>query len=126
MNINEKLCHCFSYFPGIFISGVIAYSFCEGFDFVIAESKIDIKEFIWNSYYGEIDKKDPQSLALFEKKIKSLCREIKDKTLAKYFLDSFMRKIEDLTPHSNFIGSSNMSLVCDTFAIIQVCSGMHS
>ena len=68
----------------------------------LTQNKIEIKEFIWNSYYGEIDKKDPQSLALFEKKIKSLCREVRDKTLAKYFLDSFMRKIDDLTPHSNF------------------------
>jgi len=67
-----------------------------------ANSKIDIKEFIWNSYYNEINKKDPQSLALFEKKIKSLCREVRDKTLAKYFLDSFMSKIEDLTPHFSF------------------------
>jgi DNA primase len=68
----------------------------------LAQSKIDIKEFIWNSYYGEINNKDPQSLALFEKKIKSLCREVKDKTLAKYFFDSFMRRIDELTPHSNF------------------------
>ena len=68
----------------------------------LVKNKIDIKEFIWNSYYNEIDKRDPQSLALFEKKIKSLCREIKDKTLAKYFLDSFMQKINELTPHSNF------------------------
>ena len=42
----------------------------------LVKNKIDIKEFIWNSYYNEIDKRDPQSLALFEKKIKSLCREI--------------------------------------------------
>ena len=68
----------------------------------LAKNKIDIKEFIWNSYYNEIDKSDPQSLALFEKKIKSLCREIKDKTLSKYYLDNFMRKIDELTPHSNF------------------------
>jgi DNA primase len=68
----------------------------------LVQNKIDIKEFIWNSYYGEIDKKDPQSLALFEKKIKSLCWEVKDKTLAKYFLDSFMEKINELTPHYNY------------------------
>ena len=68
----------------------------------LAQSKIDIKDFIWNSYYDAIDKKDPQSLALFEKKVKSLCREVKDKTLAKYFLDNFMGKISELTPYSNF------------------------
>ena len=68
----------------------------------LAENKIDIKDFIWNSYYNEIDINHPQSLALFEKKIKSLCREVRDKTLAKYFLDNFIRKINELTPHSNF------------------------
>ena len=35
----------------------------------LSQSKIDIKEFIWNSYYDEIDKSNPQSLALFEKKL---------------------------------------------------------
>ena len=68
----------------------------------LAKSKIDIKDFIWNSYYQEIDKSDPRSLALFEKKIKSLCKEVKDKTLGKYFLDSFIKKINELTPHTNF------------------------
>ena len=68
----------------------------------LAENKIDIKEFIWNSYYNEVDKKNPQSLTLFEKKIKSLCWEVKDKTLGKYFLDSFMKKINELTPYSNY------------------------
>ena len=40
-----------------------------------------------------------------KKKIKSLCKELKDKTLAKYFLDSFTRKINELTP--NLIFRSN-------------------
>jgi len=67
-----------------------------------AQSKISIKDFIWNSYYEEISKDDPQSLALFERKIKSLCMTVKDKTLAKYFLDHFMAKINELTPYFNF------------------------
>ena len=67
-----------------------------------AQSKISIKDFIWNSYYEEVNKNDPQSLALFERKIKSLCMTAKDKTLAKYFLDHFMVKINDLTPYFNF------------------------
>ena len=66
------------------------------------QSKISIKDFIWNSYYEEVNKNDPQSLALFERKIKSLCMTVKDKTLAKYFLDHFMVKINDLTPYFNF------------------------
>jgi len=66
------------------------------------ESKIEIQNFIWNAYFQEVDKNNPQSLALFEKKVKSLCSDIKDRTLAKYFLDNFMRKINDLTPNINY------------------------
>ena len=66
-----------------------------------AESKTDIQNFIWDSYYRDLNKNDPHSLALFEKKIKSLCSEIKDKTLAKYFLDNFIKKINELTPNIN-------------------------
>ena len=66
------------------------------------QNKINIKDFIWDSYYKEVDRNNPRSLALFERKIKSLCREVKDKTLGKYFLDSFIRKINELTPYANF------------------------
>ena len=67
-----------------------------------SESKIDIQTFIWNSYYEQVNINNPQSLTVFEKKIKSLCGEIKDKVLAKYFLDNFVRKINELTPNINF------------------------
>ena len=68
----------------------------------LKENKMEIKDFIWSSYYEEVDKSDPQSLALFEKKIKSLCNEINDKTLAKYYLESFTQKISELTPNLNY------------------------
>jgi len=68
----------------------------------LAEGKVEIQNFIWDSYYQDIDKNNPRSLTLFEKKIKALCNEVKDKTLAKYFLDSFTQKINELTPHLNF------------------------
>ena len=67
-----------------------------------AEKKIDIQSFIWNSYYEQVNINNPQSLTIFEKKIKSLCGEIKDKILAKYFLDNFVKKINELTPNINF------------------------
>ena len=38
---------------------------------------------------------------MFEKKIRSLCHEVQDKTLGKYFLDNFTQKIEELTPNLN-------------------------
>ena len=62
---------------------------------------MEIQNFIWDSYYQDVDKSDPRSLTLFEKKIKTLCNEVKDKTLAKYFLDNFIQRINELTPHLN-------------------------
>ena len=63
---------------------------------------MNIQNFIWDSYYKLVDKNNPHSLSLFEKKIKSLCSSVKDKTLAKYFLDSYTQKINELTPNLNF------------------------
>ena len=37
-----------------------------------------------------------------KKKIKALCNDVKDRTLAKYFLDNFVRRINELTPNINF------------------------
>ena len=68
----------------------------------LAESKIEIQNFVWDSYYQDVDKSNPHSLTLFEKKIKALCNEVKDKTLAKYFLENFMSRINELTPIINF------------------------
>ena len=68
----------------------------------LSEKKIEIHNFIWNSYYKNVDRNNPHSLSTFEKKIKSLCYEIKDKTLGKYFLNNFMQRINELTPNINF------------------------
>ena len=48
-----------------------------------------------------MDIKNPHSLSLFEKKIKGFCKEVKDKTLSKYFLENFIEKINELTPNLN-------------------------
>ena len=55
-----------------------------------SESKIEIQDFIWESYYQDLNKSDPHSLTLFERKIRSICSEVNDKTLGKYFLDNFL------------------------------------
>ena len=68
----------------------------------LTENKVEIPNFIWETYFQDVDENDPRSLALFERKIKELCNNIKDKTLAKYFLDNFTRKINELTPSLNF------------------------
>ena len=67
-----------------------------------SKSKLEIQDFIWNAYYKEVDKNNPRSLTLFEKKIKSLCNEVKDKTLSKYFFENFMTRINEFTPITNF------------------------
>ncbi len=72
----------------------------------LIDSKIEIQEFIWNSYFQDVNENDPHSLTLFERKIKSLCHDMKDKTLAKYFLDNFNKKINKLTPNMNYSRSN--------------------
>jgi len=68
----------------------------------LAKDKIEIQNFIWNCYYQDINKNNHHSLALIEKKINEICNEVKDRTLAKYFLDNFTRRINELTPNINF------------------------
>ena len=68
----------------------------------LAENKVEIQNFIWDSYYQDVDQNNPRSLTAFEKKIKSLCYDIKDKTLAKYFIDNFNGRINQLTPNTNY------------------------
>jgi len=45
------------------------------------ENKVEIQNFIWDSYFQDVDRNNPHSLSLFEKKIKLLCNDVKDKTL---------------------------------------------
>ena len=68
----------------------------------LSENKTEIQNFIWNSYYKNVDQSNPHSLSTFEKKMKSLCYEVKDKTLGKYFLNNFIQRINELTPNINF------------------------
>tara|TARA_Y100000590_G_scaffold336653_1_gene383361 strand:- start:1447 stop:3234 length:1788 start_codon:yes stop_codon:yes gene_type:complete len=67
-----------------------------------SENKMEIQNFIWDAYYQEVDRNNPHTLSLFEKKIKSLCSEVKDKTLAKYLLDNYTQSINELTPNLNY------------------------
>ncbi len=66
-----------------------------------SQSKVEIQDFIWDAYYQDVDRNDPHSLTIFERKIKSICASLKDRTLAKYFLDNFITKINSLTPNIN-------------------------
>ena len=64
------------------------------------EKKISIHNFIFN-HYKDQTKNDPSSLAIFEKKIRSIAYSIKDEFIKKYVLEFFLDKISLLTPNSN-------------------------
>ena len=75
----------------------------NGKDFFIEftkEKKISIHNFIFNHYKNET-KNDPSSLAIFEKKIRSIAYSIKDDLIKKYVLEFFLEKISLLTPNAN-------------------------
>ena len=75
----------------------------NGKDFFIEftkEKKISIHNFIFGHYKNEA-KNDPSSLAIFEKKIRSIAYSIKDEFIKKYVLEFFLDKISLLTPNAN-------------------------
>ncbi|MDC0200281.1 DNA primase [Candidatus Pelagibacter sp.] len=64
------------------------------------EKKIPIHNFIFNHYKNETTS-DPSSLAIFEKKIRTIAGTIKDDYIKKYVLEFFLEKISLLTPNTN-------------------------
>jgi len=71
------------------------------------QKKISIHNFIFN-HYKDRTKNDPSSLAIFEKKIRSIAYSIKDEFIKKYVLENFLEKINSLTP--NFSQSKNKTI----------------
>ena len=64
------------------------------------QSKISIHQFIFNHYKKQTEN-NPSSMAVFEKKLRSIANTIKDNFIKKYVLEYFLEKISSLTPHSN-------------------------
>ncbi|MDC3257327.1 DNA primase [Candidatus Pelagibacter sp.] len=64
------------------------------------QSKISIHQFIF-SHYKKKTENNPSSMAIFEKKLRSIANTIKDDYIKKYVLEYFLEKIDELTPHSN-------------------------
>jgi len=64
------------------------------------QSKISIHQFIFNHYKKQTDN-NPSSMAIFEKKLRTIANTIKDDFIKKYVLEYFLEKISSLTPHSN-------------------------
>ncbi len=64
------------------------------------QNKISIHQFIF-SHYKRQTNNNPSSMAIFDKKLKSLANTIKDTYIRKYVLEYFLEKISELTPHTS-------------------------
>ncbi len=64
------------------------------------QNKLPIHQFIF-SHYKKQTKNNPSSMAIFEKKLRSIANTIEDNFIKKYVLEFFLEKIAELTPHSN-------------------------
>jgi len=64
------------------------------------ESKISIHQFIF-SHYKRQTQNNPSSMAIFDKKLRSIANTIKDEYIQKYVLEYFLDKISELAPHIN-------------------------
>ena len=64
------------------------------------QNKLSIHQFIF-SHYKKQTENNPSSMAIFEKKLRSITNTIKDNFIKKYVLEFFLEKIAELTPHSN-------------------------
>ncbi len=64
------------------------------------QNKLSIHQFIF-SHYKKQTENNPSSMAIFEKKLRSIANTIKDDFIKKYVLEFFLEKIAELTPHSN-------------------------
>ena len=62
------------------------------------QSKISIHQFIF-SHYKKQTENNPSSMAIFDKKLRSIANTIKDNYIKKYVLEYFLEKISELTPH---------------------------
>jgi DNA primase len=64
------------------------------------QSKLSIHQFIFTHYKKQTEN-NPSSMAIFEKKLRTIANTIKDDFIKKYVLEYFLEKIAELTPHSN-------------------------
>ena len=62
---------------------------------------IEIHEFLFEHFKKETDN-SPSSFAIFEKKLRLICKTVKDEYIKKYILEYFLEKISKLTPFSNY------------------------
>ena len=66
----------------------------------VKESKLSIHQFIF-AHYKKQTQNNPSSMAIFDKKLRSIAKTIKDEYIKKYVLEYFLEKISELAPHTN-------------------------
>ena len=64
------------------------------------QSKISIHQFIF-SHYKKLTENNPSSMAVFDKKLRTIAKTIKDSFIRKYVLEYFLEKISELTPFTS-------------------------
>ena len=64
------------------------------------KSKISIHQFIF-AHYKKQTQNNPSSMAIFDKKLRSIANTIKDEYIKRYVLEYFLEKISELAPHTN-------------------------
>ena len=64
------------------------------------QNKILIHQFIF-SHYKKQTENNPSSMAIFDKKLRSIANTIRDEYIKKYVLEYFLEKISDLAPHTS-------------------------
>ncbi len=64
------------------------------------DNSIAIHKFIFEHYKTQTEN-NPSSMAIFEKKLRSIANNIKDEFIKKYVLEFFLERISSLTPYSN-------------------------
>ena len=72
------------------------------------QNKLSIHQFIFGHYKKQTEN-NPSSMAIFEKKLRSIANTIKDNFIKKYVLEYFLEKIAELTPYSNLTNSKSLS-----------------
>ncbi len=72
----------------------------EYFEEFSENNSVSIHKFIFNHYLNQSDR-NPSSMAIFEKKLRSISSTIKDEFIKKYVLEYFLDKISELTPNIN-------------------------
>ena len=68
------------------------------------QNKISIHQFIF-THYKKQTQNNPSSMAIFEKKLRTITKTIKDEFIKKYVLEYFLEKISELTPYTSQTGS---------------------